>query len=203
MFGALVAERLGVSQAYAFDFGPVFGAFGSSISDVAHVYERGVGRSANDPATLAAALGLYEQAQRDLRGEGFDPDAAKYRYEIEEAGNTVRMEHAGAPTAAMFAAQGPVPVSLLRLTARFEVGVNRLQKREHRRPSVKPGSRAMQFNGRGAKALPAYVWDQLNAGEQIVGPAMINGATLTCPVPPRWVLCVDEYGNAALSRSPN
>ena len=42
---------------------------------------------------------FFEQAQRDLRGEGFDPDAAKYRYEIEGEGNSVRIEHAGEPGA--------------------------------------------------------------------------------------------------------
>lgn len=201
MFAAFVAERLGIAQAYALDFGPVFGAFGSSISDVAHVYERGVGRPANDPATLAAALLLFEQAQRDLRGEGFDPDAATYRYEIEGEGESVRIEHAGEPGPMLFAAQGSAPVSLLRLTARFEVGVNRLQKRSERRESVKAGSRAMQFNGRGPEPLATHIWEQLNVGDQVIGPAMVNGATLTCPVPPKWTLTVDAYGNAALGRT--
>ena len=201
MFGAFVAERLGIAQACAFDFGPVFGAFGSSISDVAHVYERGVGRPANDPLTLAAATLLYEQAQRDLRGEGFDPDAAKYRYEIEGDGDSVRIEAAGEPGPMLFAAQGSSPVSLLRLTARFEVGANQLQKRSERRESVKPESRAMHFNGLGPELLPAHVWEQLNVGDRIVGPAMVNGATLTCPVPPKWALSVDAYGNAVMART--
>jgi N-methylhydantoinase A/oxoprolinase/acetone carboxylase beta subunit len=200
MFGALVAERLGIQQAFAFDFGPVFGAFGSSVSDVAHVYERGVGMPANDPATLAAANRLFEQAQRDLRGEGFDPDAAAYRYEFEGAGDTVRIEHAGAPTTTLLASQGAAHVALVRLTARFEVGANQLQKRQERRESVKAAIRPMQFTGRGAEALPAHVWEQLNVGDRIVGPAMINGATMTCPVPPKWSLTVDAYGNAALKK---
>jgi hypothetical protein len=35
----------------------------------------------------------------------------------------------------------------------------------------------------------------------VIGPAMVNGATLTCPVPPKWTLTVDAYGNAALGRT--
>ena len=61
MFAALVAERLGMAKAFAFDFGPVFGAFGSSVSDVAHVYERGLGvRWAASPhaALVQTALGV-------------------------------------------------------------------------------------------------------------------------------------------------
>jgi N-methylhydantoinase A/oxoprolinase/acetone carboxylase beta subunit len=58
----------------------------------------------------------------------------------------------------------------------------------------------MQFNGRGAEPLPAYVWEQLNVGDTVTGPAMINGATLTCLVPPKWVLSVDAYGNATMNK---
>jgi N-methylhydantoinase A/oxoprolinase/acetone carboxylase beta subunit len=40
-FACGVAERVGISQAYIFDLGAVFSAFGSSISDIVHVYEHG------------------------------------------------------------------------------------------------------------------------------------------------------------------
>jgi N-methylhydantoinase A/oxoprolinase/acetone carboxylase beta subunit len=217
MFAALVAERLGIRSAYAFDFGPVFGAFGSSVSDVAHVYERGVGLAwsgANHAAVTQAAERLYRQAVRDLEGEGFDPAKATYRYELEfgrdaELAGSCRFDLVGEPgpgfvdaaTSAIAAAglsKTAQPLLLVRLTARFEVGANQLQKRQERRESVKPGTRPMQFNGRGAEPLPAHVWEQLNVGDRIRGPAMINGATMTCPIPPKWSLTVDAYGNAAL-----
>lgn len=220
MFGAFVAERLGIGQAYAFDFGPVFGAFGSSVSDVAHVYERGVGlkwASENQAAILQSAQRLYTQAARDLKGEGFDPDAASFRCEFEfgrddRLAGACRFEFKNEPGAAFIAAadqaiaeaglsKGSEPVQLLRLSARLTVGPNRLQKRAGRRESVKPGTRPMQFSGLGPEPLPAYVWEQLNVGDSVVGPAMINGATLTCPVPPKWTLSVDAYGNAAMKKT--
>ena len=40
----------------------------------------------------------------------------------------------------------------------------------------------------------------MNVGDSLVGPAVINGNTLTCPVPPGWQLKVDDFGNAELSR---
>lgn len=219
MFGALVAERLGIPGAYAFDFGPVFGAFGSSVSDVAHVYERGVGLSwtaSHQGAATQTAERLYRQAVRDLEGEGFEPDKATYRYELEfgrdaELAGSCRFELAGAPrpgfvaaaTAAIEAAglsKTAEPLLLMRLTARFEVGANQLQKRRDRREHAEPTTRPMQFNGRGAEPLPAHVWEQLNVGDRIAGPAVINGATMTCPVPPGWSLTVDAYGNAALKK---
>lgn len=219
MFAALVAEKLGIGQAYAFDFGPVFGAFGSSVSDVAHVYERGVGMAwsaEHQDAVLRVAQQLHTQATRDLQGEGFEPASAAYRYELEfgrqdRLSGACRFECADVPATqwieaarqAMAAAGLDThdPLQLIRLNARLEVGPNRLQPRVGRSESVKPASRAMQFSGRAAETLPTYVWEQLNVDDRIVGPAMINGATLTCPVPPGWTLKVDAYGNAALLHS--
>lgn len=217
MFAALVAERLAIGKAHAFDFGPVFGAFGSSISDVVHVYERGVGAkwdAANAAPVRDAAARLHAQAVRDLKGEGFDPAAASFRCELElgtggRVTGTCRFAFEGEPGADFVqhadraireaGAAGKDPVQLVRLTARFEVGAKALQKREERRESVRPGSRPMQFNGRGPEPLPVHVWEQLNVGDSVTGPAMINGATLTCPVPPKWTLTVDGYGNAVLA----
>ncbi|MGQ0696763.1 MAG: hydantoinase/oxoprolinase family protein [Panacagrimonas sp.] len=219
MFGAFVAERLGISQAYAFDFGPVFGAFGSSVSDVAHVYERGIGLTwepGNQAAILHSAQGLYIQAQRDLKGEGFDPDGASFRAELEfgrddRIAGACRFDFKTEPGEAFVAAADKAvgdaglsktsePVLLLRLSARLEVGAKGLPARADRRESVKPGARSMQFSGRGAEPLPTHVWEQLNVGDIVSGPAMINGATLTCPVPPKWTLTVDAYGNAAMKK---
>lgn len=219
MFGALVSERLGIDRAYAFDFGPVFGAFGSSVSDVAHVYERGVGlkwEAENQAAILQIAQRLYTQAVRDLKGEGFDPDAAAFRCELEfgreaRRAGACRFDLKGEPGVAFIAdadqaiadaslAKSGEPLLLMRLSARLAVGANGLQMREDRRESVKPGLRPVQFTGLGPEPLPAYVWEQLNVGDRVIGPAMINGATLTCPVPPKWTLSVDGYGNAALRK---
>lgn len=219
MFGAFVAEKLGIGRAYAFDFGPVFGAFGSSISDVAHVYERGVGlawSAANEAAILAAAQRLYTQAVRDLQGEGFDPASAKYRCELEFGGDgriagACRFDFSGEPGAGFLAsaseaitaagvAAGQEPLLLIRVSARLEVAANSLQKKTATGTAATAASRAMQFSGHGAEPLPAHVWEQLQVGDSIRGPAMINGATMTCPVPPGWLLSVDDYGNAAMSR---
>ncbi|MGQ0620459.1 MAG: hydantoinase/oxoprolinase family protein [Panacagrimonas sp.] len=220
MFGALVAERLGIGQAYAFDFGPVFGAFGSSVSDLAHVYERGVGlkwEAGNHAAVVNSAQRLYTQAVRDLKGEGFDPDAATFCCEFEfgcndETTGACRFEFKHEPGEDFIAAadkavtdaglsQSSEPVLLLRLSARLTVGAKGLQKPAGRRARVTPFNRPIQFSGRGSELLPAYVWEQLNVGDRIVGPAMINGATLTCPVPPKWTLTVDAYGNASMTKA--
>ena len=66
-----------------FGLSPVFSAFGSAISDVVHVYERGVGADIADPGGARrvgeALASLYGLAARDLSGEGFSIDQAKSR----------------------------------------------------------------------------------------------------------------------------
>src|SRR6202035_5160460 len=70
LFGALVAERLGIPDVVVFGLSPVFSAFGSAISDVVHVYERGIGADIADPSgagRVAESLGaLCGLAERDL-----------------------------------------------------------------------------------------------------------------------------------------
>ena len=214
MFGAFVAAQLEIDKVFAFDFGPVFGAFGSSVSDVTHSYERGIGLPLEDrhqDAMIRAASRLHEQALRDLAGEGFDPAKARYRYELEigrgdQHSASARAEHAGAPNPTLFDAlsrevgDAKDPVQLMRLQVSLAVDGNRLQKRESRRESARPGQREMKFNGYAAEMLPSHTWEQLNVGDEVKGPAMVNGATLTCPVPPGWSLIVDEFGNAAMMR---
>ena len=87
LFGALVAERLGIPDVVVFGLSPVFSAFGSAISDVVHVYERGIGADIADPGgagRVAESLGaLYDLAERDLRGEGFSIDGAQIEIEAD------------------------------------------------------------------------------------------------------------------------
>ena len=65
MFAAFVAAKLGMPVAYAFDLGPVFSAFGSSISDVVHRYERGLsGRWEGVDALQPTMTDLQRQADR-------------------------------------------------------------------------------------------------------------------------------------------
>lgn len=240
MFGAFVAERLGIKSVHAFDFGPVFSTFGSAISDVVHVYERGLGlpwSNANGKPLIQTADLLYRQAVRDLDGEHFDPTKATYRYQLEygdeaQAPRSVVVDTTHVPgdawlqEAAKAAAASGIKandqVQLVRLVSRFVVGSYKLEKRTSNggngstitsrlverfsRMTANGGNgagdtRPMQFGSADAAAYPAMKWEKMDVGYRLKGPAMINGATLTCAVPPGWSATVNEYGNAQLSRS--
>ncbi len=217
MFSAFLAARLGMPVAYAFDLGPVFSAFGSSISDVVHRYERGLtlrwdGQAATKLAPTVAEL--QQQALRDLRGEGFDPAAASYQWELDFGLNetqvsTVTAQAPAGDAAAVLAALGLVvaaagqagqPLLGMRLSSRFKVGSHGMAPRTSRVASEAPTQREMRFNGAAQIDSPVHRWESLNVGDALVGPASVNGATLTCPIPPGWQLRVDDYGNAELTR---
>lgn len=218
MFAAFVADRLEMPSAVAFHLGPVFSTFGSAISDVVHGYERGVemqwdGHVAAALAPIVAAM--RSQAERDLRGEGFDPERAKFTWEAdfgtsEDEVATVRMESVAADGAAVLrelagavARAGKIdePMLALRLSTRFVVGAHGAVKRTDRVAPVAPKQREARFTAGARQSVNVHRWESMNVGDVVDGPAVVNGATLTCPVPPGWRLVVDEYGNAQMNRA--
>ena len=218
MFAALVAARLGMPVAYAFDLGPVFSAFGSSISDVVHSYERGLAMHWDADATAVLqpiVAELKTQAERDLQGGGFDPARAQFRWELdlgrtEGEVSTVSVQIPASPVGVVLSAldravtaakQQGQAVLALRLASRFVVGSHGMTKRSTKVAAEAPVQRPMRFNGGAVSTSPVYRWEALNVGDTVPGPAVINGATLTCPVPPGWALRVDDYGNAELRRA--
>lgn len=218
MFAAFVAEKLGMPSAFAFNLGPVFSAFGSAISDVVHRYERGVDMrwDGHVIGTLAPTVNtLITQAERDLRGEGFDPARADFTWEVdfgstEAEVSTVRVQsHAADGTAVLGALAAAVekakqvdrPMLALRLSTRFVVGAYGIAKRTDRAAPQKAQERDTRFVAGARQPVPVHRWEAMNVDDVLNGPAVINGSTLTCPVPPGWRLAVDDYGNARLQRA--
>ncbi|HIJ61186.1 MAG TPA: hydantoinase/oxoprolinase family protein [Rhodospirillaceae bacterium] len=217
MFAAFVADRLAMKDAYAFDLGPVFSAFGSSISDVLHVYQRGVDMTwsaQSKDRLLPVVAELQTQAERDFRGESFDPSKATYDWDIDlgesEADiTTLRVEckHSGIgetfeaiSKALDESAASRRPILGVRLSSRLAIGSYHMKRRSKTVAAEAPVHRPIRFNGTGDTPAPVGHWESMNVGDSLVGPAVINGNTLTCPVPPGWQLKVDDFGNAELSR---
>lgn len=218
MFAAFVAQRLEMPSAHIFDLGPVFSTFGSAISDVVHCYEQGVSllwTPSELPALLPIIKSMHQQAERDLRGEGFDPGLASELWEIdlEVSGDevaTIRVEVPGTDAEQVIAAVSQAvkvaghteqPVLGLRLSTRYVVGAHGAMPREGRAQFQAPEQREVRFSSGQSETVAVYRWEGLRAGDVMQGPAVINGATMTCPVPTGWCLSVDEYGNAGLSRA--
>lgn len=173
MFAAPVAERLGISTARVFGLGPVFAAFGSSVSDVVHVYERSVGAQAD---AKSAADELVDSARRDLAAEGFDPDAADIDVELDD---------------------------VVRVRARFPVGAYEPVGHPSTHGSTAPtplARRPLSLDGVRHQAA-VYEWGSLVGRAAVEGPAVAVGETMTCLVPPGWSLAIDEFANGVLRKA--
>jgi acetophenone carboxylase len=180
LFAAPVAERLGIAEARVFGLGPVLSAFGSSVSDVVHVYERSVGAGED---AKAAEESLRATAVRDLEAEGFDPTSAAIDVELERAGGN-----------------GSGDVEVVRVRARYTVGTYEPaahQSREGSSPPTPHDQRTLLLAG-GRVQAAVYDWGTLTGKPLVDGPAMAAGETMSCLVPPGWSLAVDEYGNGVL-----
>ena len=203
LFAAPVAERLSIASARIFGLGPVLSAFGSAVSDVVHVYERSLGVAAalGRDAVVAAAGDMEAAGRRDLAGEGFDPDEAETDTELDvhDGGDrrTVRAHDAGQALADL---DGAAHVDVVRVRVR-----RRLQACEPAPRAggsrTEPTNRTLLLADGGAARAPVHEWAGLAPGSRVEGPALAAGGSMTCLVPPGWVLEVDDLGDAALRRT--
>ena len=217
MFAAFIAEQLGMPSTVAFDLGPVFSAFGSATSDVVHRYEQGVDRRWDEAATgdLAHVISsMRTQAERDLRGEGFDPQKAAYAWEADIGASeadfspvAVDCDDRDASSILDALARAAKPLADakarllgIKLSTRYVVGSHGVTKRTSRSEPQRPTAREARFVAGKRDDVRVFRWEALNVGDVIDGPAVVNGATMTCPLPAGWRLTVDDYGNARMQR---
>jgi len=193
LFITPVAERLGASAARLFRFGNVYSAYGSAISDVVHVYESATG-DLERGAVLRRCAELVAESQRDLHGEGFDPDQAELSWEIRSAAGT---EYgAGADPGTLLDRLGAQPV-LVRLTARFPLPTLE-QPAVTVAAEIPAGSRPSPFGRDGF--IPVREFAALPGTAAVCGPLLVDGGAFTWLAGAGWTLTVDALGDAFLHR---
>ncbi len=213
IFACGVAERAGISQVYVFGLGPVFGAFGSSVSNIVHVYEHGLNlspHSAEAQQQLAEVTGrMRDEAIRDMNGEGIDSAQVNLALELELAGEgelalvAVPLDAVlRSDLSAMPEANQNAEIQLVRLRAVYPM----LHYEPPRQPlsSGEPsqavkGQREVIWGDQAGSAT-LYNWAALRPGQQVSGGAILESATTTYLVLPGWSLSMDEFGNGQLTR---
>ena len=89
IFACGIAEKAGLDRVYLFSLGPVFSAFGSSVSDISHVYERTPQVTSISEGALSdlnrILQEIREESSRDLLGQGIKPERIEYSIELEMA----------------------------------------------------------------------------------------------------------------------
>ncbi len=221
LFACDVAERAGLSSVYVFSLGPVFSAFGSSVSDISHVYERALQNPTLSEASLVELRGMLEEmkaeATQDLLGEGIRPENVSYTLEFEVAGRGRHSTPVTCPESALGslkeldhtveralgATHNAVAIDLFRLRVRKEMAKPRLTEQSSQPADLSPaplGKRRVFWGSQSGQA-ETYRWEALRPGHRVRGCAVLEGESTTYFVPEGWTMTVDGYGNAKLTRS--
>jgi N-methylhydantoinase A len=215
-----VAEKAGLKDVRFFALGPVFSAFGSSVSDISHVYERSLqltSLSAAEMRCLADALAdVKAEGERDLLGENIKPEGIEYLVELEISGSKQPSLAVPCPPDAF--QDSTILKALLEKALGgnkegFVVDLLRVQiKKAMPKPSLveKPlqgadsshalkGKRQGAWGSKKGQAL-VYTWEALQSGNSVEGCAILEGTSSTFFVPENWTLAMDRFGNAQLTR---
>ena len=224
LFACGVAEIAGLYRVQLFSLGPVFSAFGSSVSDILHVYESslaGVPVSAEGVARIRQLIeDLKAEGVKDLKGEGIKPENIKYAVEIEvsekegpsfavpcseESFTNEKSLQAALAGAAQLSGtnQGAdLTLDLLRVSVKKTMPKPKLIERPLQGTDSAhawKGTRQVLWGSTTGEAK-IYDWDQLQPGNQLEGAAILEDANTTYFVPENWTLQMDKFGNAALTR---
>lgn len=195
VFATSIADALAIGEVRVFALGNIFSAYGSAIADVLHVYERALVDGGDSLET--SGLQLFEQARRDLIGEGFDPDKAAYAWHLDTANGT------GGPVTGdvetMLDSLGRLAdVQLLRLEARFALPQIHIPDREQTSAPEHVEKRPSMLGEGGEIAV--YVHHELY-DHQIPGPCIVDGGSFTWLIGAGWQLQVDRRGDGIARRS--
>lgn len=223
LFACGVAERAGVPSVRVFSLGPVFSAFGSSVADISHVYERAIPNAAISEQTFTTIRQLLEEikaeAVKDLLGEGVVPENLAFSVELEAGRAGERSISIACPELALRSTEGlksalsealglsansqdRIGLELLRVRVKKTMPKTRFEKSLLEKPDASPartGSRKVLWGSRNGEAR-IYHWELLKPGNRVDGCAILESVNTTYFVPEGWTLVLDGYGNASLNR---
>jgi N-methylhydantoinase A/oxoprolinase/acetone carboxylase beta subunit len=224
LFACGAAERAGLASVYLFNLGPVFSAFGSSVSDISHVYERALYLSSLEEQDLTRIrLALQEmkaEGMKDLLGEGLRMTDVTDVIELElsqngwpgiavivpesalQSTNAAISHVAAALNNSVSAQRGDFSIDLIRLQVKKSMLKPKLPKLPLAGPDSSQawkGTRQVAWGSKNGSAQ-IYRWESLKPGNHLEGCAVLEGAHSTYFVPEGWILEMDTYGNGKLRR---
>ena len=225
LFACGVAERAGLHRVHLFSLGSVFSAFGSSVSDISHLYEGSLAGVALNESGVTRIHQMLEEMKaegvKDLLGEGIRPEGITHTCELDASRNghssiavhcsesSLRNEkdlHAALAKAlanSVGAPDAPISLELLRLSVKKQMPKPHLVERKLRRPDsthARKGTRKVTWGSTTGEAH-LYDWEALQPGNQVKGCAILEDVNTTYFVPENWELTMDRFRNAALIRS--
>jgi N-methylhydantoinase A/oxoprolinase/acetone carboxylase beta subunit len=220
LFACSVAEKAGLNHVQVFSLGPVFSAFGSSVSDICHVYERALPEPAITEAVVARIRQMVDEMKaegtQDLLGEGIRPENVTYAVEFEVSGTgrhsvPVACAESALGSAADLrralesgagASRAAIALDLVRLRVKKEMSKPRLVEQPLQGADsahARIGKRQVSWGSRSGEAQ-VYRWESLRPGNRVEGCAVLEGVNTTYFIPDGWMMFIDSYGNGSLNR---
>ena len=216
LFACSVAQRAGINNVYLLGLGPVFSAFGSSVSDILHVYERSVHLDLSSDADLQPFNRLVEDMRaigmRDLAAEGIKADDADYWLDLEfsQLGRTgIQVKCPLRAFARVEELRALLPSGCREMETALEVLRVKVKK-----PMARPALVEKPFGNRDSAVAflktrnvaygsrhdtaAIYRWERLQPGSSVQGCALLESENSTYFVPQGWSLTMDRFGNAQL-----
>jgi N-methylhydantoinase A/oxoprolinase/acetone carboxylase beta subunit len=220
LFACGVAQRAGLKNVYLFALGPVFSAYGSSVCDITHVYERSFHLMFREGCDVEPLNALIEEMRntgiRDLLGEGIKPEGAACSVELE-------ISQVEGPSVTLRCPQlhfahvedlrrklgfdlpaGKASVEVVRVRVEKTIPKSATSLRElgpHDSSTAVLGKRAVAYGSVNGEAK-IYKWETLRPGNKIEGCSILESDNTTYFVPEGWSAEVDQYGNLALASTP-
>ena len=196
-----VARRLGIPKVYLSSLSAVFSSFGVSTFDVQHRYETLV--TLNGTSTEDALAPLVDAARRDIRGEGFDQDAASLTVSATDGeGNVLFQDEPPSKVAGRMKKLKLAPGSrvALSLSASCEVQKPELPKvgadgGDPERAAI--GTRDVTSRD-GTRPVPVYSRDNLREGAELQGPCLIESSGSTYLVPDEATCSMARFGTVVI-----
>lgn len=195
LHSADIADELGIETFYMFPESAVFSAAGCSAMNIEHLYENRVRVESKE--TFSRALqrtidSMQIRAQRDIRGEGFDPQNAAIRSVVETPdGQTIELAAEGQKCEipglqdAIVRLTVSLPPSTTDGLLVLESGKGQIAKGVKRRSVVWP-------EGSCETAIRAL--SEMKSDSQLAGPLIIETGETGCVVPAGWSATKDSHG---------
>lgn len=225
LFAPMVADKVGIKEAYVFSMGAVFSSFGSHRMDVMHVYEFALLSPLLpkvDYVTLNKVVSnMREEAFRDMAGEGLEAEKISMALELELSDGKnppITVSHPffllkdEKDTKAIFASYDKIApsfydrknviINIVRLKATYPTDkytppAHPVDKAD---PKAAFKEKRMIRWTKGPAMTNTYEWDLLKCGNVISGPAVIEGKETTYVIPDGWRLEIDKYLNGIVRR---
>jgi len=222
-------DNLGFSQILISPYSSVFSAFGSSTTDLLHMYSKHVPISLCDGVNYLKKYDAFNQtvkenmefARRDIQGEGFSLDDAFFYLDLvgdKELGKvrvTIKnpfIQSEGDVQAicsefrkAAGSQVKKVTLSTIVLNAVVPMPHFELKKKPLESPDptrALKNKRAVFWSPEvGQIATPVYERDRLVPGNLVVGPAVIEAKDTTYVIPSDRSLRIDEYSNGVIKEA--